>query len=142
MKLRNLSLSLLLCLGCVAPPTAQELGAADYGAIPSADLARRQAEELVLSELKHADTARLGFGELKESWFQVGSRPNRFAWLLPVSVHAKSGYGGYRDASWPVYFRGDRIVALGRQESYVSFGVQYYTRVVEMDGADGSLDGL
>ncbi len=107
---------LLACVACQGgPPTAEELNAADFGAMPA------EPEPAIRSHfdqtLKDPESARYQVGNPVKGYYGkttnnlAGPRDVKFGWLVPTKVNAKNGFGGY--TGWHLYhcwFRGESLV--------------------------------
>jgi starvation-inducible outer membrane lipoprotein len=103
-----------LMSGCAAPPTQQEIDAADYGvSIEQAD-AEAKAKEVFARTLKDPYTAQLAFGQLYKGYSlsaPINGRKAEYGYMLDVMVNAKNSYGGYVGAKpYRFMFRNGRLI--------------------------------
>lgn len=109
-----LALTLPACVG--APPTSEEIRAADFGACPTAyeDTIRAHFEQV----LKDPESARYEIGRPVKGYYGktltnlAGPRDIRYGWLVRTGVNAKNSFGGYTGTQeYHCWFRGEELVA-------------------------------
>ncbi|MCD1609850.1 MULTISPECIES: hypothetical protein [Stutzerimonas] len=100
--------------GCAAPPTQQEIAAADYGMPIEQAEAEEKAKEVFSRTLKDPYSAQYAFGKIYKGYSLTAPLQGRkasYGYMLDVMVNAKNSYGGYVGAKpYRFMFRNGRLV--------------------------------
>lgn len=114
---------MILVAGCVhAPPSAEQLTAADYGSPISQPEAEDAARAFLKRYLKDPESAEMDWGTVQKRWLReapINGGKLKFGYMLTANINAKNSFGaytGYKPYQF-FFFNGTLVSVYAQQEN-------------------------